>query len=236
LNADPICYRIFSCQRSVIFRILFRWLLAVGPFAFFSHAHYLGNRAEAVNSPLPKNTVRDIETRTADIKLALETIEADVQGINRYRYEWQLQCLEEYIEAISFAHYLQHQTIISAEDAAKAIPADIELTPHDYMFGLFDLFGEMMRFATVTTAHTGALAGAGSASGRTILSDIHELSSSFEILPRQTDRAYTQKLEAMRTSVRKVEKLGYGLAIRGTERPRGWVPDMKNDFEPFMED
>ncbi|KAJ3473650.1 hypothetical protein NLG97_g10199 [Lecanicillium saksenae] len=77
------------------------------------------------------------------------------------------------------------------------------------MYGVFDLFGELMRFATVTTAQTGQLLGD---HGRTLLSDMQSLG-----------------VEAMRQSVRKVEKLGYGLVVRGSERPKGWLPDMKED-------
>jgi hypothetical protein len=190
-----------------------------------------------------------MEARISDIKSSLASIEADVQGINRYRYQYQLRCLEEFVEALSFAHYLQTQTLITPEEASRGIPGNVLLTPHDYMYGVFDIFGEMMRFATVTTAHSGAMAGAeprpeaGSAVAastdanadavggkRTILEDIQELRSCFEMLPEVPDKVFPGKIEAMRNSVRKVERLAYGLVIRGTERPKGWVPDM-NEVE-----
>lgn len=224
-----------------------------------------------LNQPLPAGTQRDLDSRTAEIKAALAAIEADVQGINRHRYHNQLRCLEEFVEALSFAHYLRHQTLISPEAAQSALPADILLTPHDYAFGVFDLFGEMMRFATVTAAHAGELAGSGgrgqaeqgrkregggdgdgdgygeadaespkASNGddgrRTILMDIQDLSSWFETLPPQGDKFYRGKMEAMRNSVRKVERLGYGLVVRGTERPKGWVPDMKDEVNVDMDD
>jgi predicted translin family RNA/ssDNA-binding protein len=186
-------------------------------------------RVRELNTDLASSR-KDIDSRMADIQAALTTIEPDLQGINRYRYAHSLRCLEELVEALSFTYYLEHQSLISIDAANQAIPASISLTSHDYLFGLFDLFGEMMRFATVTTAHTGQLAGSDSPSGRTILADIHELSGQFEILPEIPTKDFRGKMEVMRASVRKVEKLGYGLAIRGTERPKGWVPDMKDDF------
>ncbi|TDZ34464.1 Translin-associated protein X [Colletotrichum spinosum] len=178
---------------------------------------------------LPNFAQKEISTRMEEIKNHLTAIEGDIQGVNRYRYAYSLRCLEELVEALSFSHYLRTQTLISLEDTTAAVPANVPLTENDYMYGLFDLFGEMMRFATVTTAQTGQLAGM---EGRNILSDIHELSSCFEILPEIPTRDFRGKMEVMRQSVRKVEKLGYGLAIRGTERPKGWVPDMKEDFDP----
>ncbi|KAK2033968.1 translin family protein [Colletotrichum zoysiae] len=178
---------------------------------------------------LPSFANKDIAARMEDIKKHLTAIESDIQGINRYRYAYSLRCLEELVEALSFVHYLRTQTLITREETAAAVPANVLITEHDYMYGLFDLFGEMMRFATVTTAQTGQLAGV---EGRNILADIHELSSCFEILPEIPTKDFRGKIEVMRQSVRKVEKLGYGLAIRGTERPKGWVPDMKEDFDP----
>ncbi|KAK6450593.1 hypothetical protein FP744_10006843 [Trichoderma asperellum] len=178
------------------------------------------------NKDFPKGIQQDIDTRLGEISKLLSGITADVQSINRYRYGFSLRCLEELVEALSFAHYLRHQTLITLEETQAAVPADIMLTPHDYMYGLFDLFGELMRFATVTTAQTGELVGDYE---RNILSDIQELGCAFEMLPQVPTKDFRSKMEVMRQSINKVEKLGYGLVVRGSERPKGWVPDMKDD-------
>lgn len=183
-------------------------------------------RVKQPNKDFPKNIQQDIDTRLGEISKMLSGITADVQSINRYRYGFSLRCLEELVEALSFAHYLRHQTLITQEETQAAVPADIMLTPHDYMYGLFDLFGELMRFATVTTAQTGELVGDYE---RNILSDIQELGCAFEMLPQVPTKDFRSKMEVMRQSINKVEKLGYGLVVRGSERPKGWVPDMKDD-------
>lgn len=163
----------------------------------------------------------------SEITKLLESISPDLQSINRYRYTSPLRCLEELIEALSFAHYLRHQRLITPEETQAATPGGIVLTPHDYLYGVFDLFGELMRFATVTTAQNGEMLGG--VDGRNILGDIQELGCAFELLAGIPTRDYRGKMEAMRQSVRKVEKLGYGLVVRGSERPKGWVPDMKDE-------
>ena len=137
-----------------------------------------------------------------------------------------MRCLEELIEALSFAHYLRHQTLISLEEAQAVIGTEIEMTPQDYLNGVFDLFGELMRFATVTTAQTGSLVGG---QGRNILGDMQGLGCAYEMLPQVPTKDFRGKMEVMRQSINKVEKLGYGLAVRGTERPKGWIPDMKDE-------
>ncbi|TWU76192.1 hypothetical protein ED733_003336 [Metarhizium rileyi] len=182
-----------------------------------------------INQGLSSSTETDMATRMAEITKHLESISPDLQSVNRYRYTFSLRCLEELVEALSFAHYLRHQKLITLEETAASTPGGITLTPHDYLYGVFDLFGELMRFATVTTAQTGQLLGGDD--GRNILGDIQELGCAFEMLREIPTRDYRAKLEAMRQSVRKVEKLGYGLVVRGSERPKGWVPNMKDDAE-----
>ncbi|KAI1064776.1 hypothetical protein LB507_000802, partial [Fusarium sp. FIESC RH6] len=179
-----------------------------------------------LNKDFPPHIQQDIDTRLEEIAKLLSGIAPDLQNVNRYRYTSPLRCLEEFVEALSFAHYLRHQTLITPTQAQAAMPKDIALTPNDYMYGIFDLFGELMRFATVTTAQTGELAGNGE---RNIMGDIQELGCAFEILPDVPTKDWRGKMGAMRQSIKKVEKLGYGLVVRGSERPKGWVPDMKDD-------
>ncbi|RGP79583.1 translin-associated x [Fusarium longipes] len=183
-------------------------------------------RVKHLNKDFPPHIQQDIDTRLEEISKLLSGIAPDLQNVNRYRYTSPLRCLEEFVEALSFAHYLRHQTLITPTQAQAAMPADMSLTTNDYMYGIFDLFGELMRFATVTTAQTGELAGNGE---RNIMSDIQELGCAFELLPDVPTKDWRGKMGAMRQSVKKVEKLGYGLVVRGSERPKGWVPDMKDD-------
>ncbi|KAK3951602.1 TRAX protein [Pseudoneurospora amorphoporcata] len=108
-------------------------------------------------------------------------------------------------------------------------PPIMSTTEDDYLYGVFDLSGEMMRFATTSTALTGKMAGA--EDERTIVEDMHELGSFFEMLPTKAGdrKQWEKKLDVMRQSVRKVERLGYDRKIRGSERPQGWVPDLTVD-------
>jgi predicted translin family RNA/ssDNA-binding protein len=168
----------------------------------------------------------------AEINKLLESVNADLQGINRYRYASQLRCLEELVEALSFSHYLRHQTLVTPAEAQAATPT-LPLTHADFMYGVFDLFGEIMRFATVTTAQKGELVGG---HGRNIMSDMQELGFGFEMLPEVRTKDFRMKMQTMRQSVVKVEKLGYGLSVRGSERPKGWVPDMKDDGPPVTDE
>lgn len=119
---------------------------------------------------------------------------------------------------------------VETEQQPKPEPPTMSTTIDDYFYGVFDLSGEMMRFATTSTALTGKMAGAED-DERTIVEDMHELGSFFEMLPTKAGdrKQWEKKLDVMRQSVRKVERLGYDRKIRGSERPKGWVPDLTAD-------
>ncbi|KAI0839039.1 Translin [Hypoxylon sp. FL0890] len=185
-------------------------------------------RVRKLNQPLSARTQADVEERLKEIAGHLATIEGDVAGMNRYRYP--LICLEEFVEAVSFCHYLQHQKLITPLETQEALPAQIALTASDYVFGIFDLTGEMMRFATAATALSGSMPGLSTegSDNRTILTDMQEISSLLQICPTVGGKPsiYSKKSSIMVEQVRKVERLGYGITVRGNERPKGWMPDM----------
>lgn len=178
-----------------------------------------------------------------------------------------MSCVEELIEALTFAHYLRTQSLMAYEESIQKVaelstyvdqmdvdaaedgsvnpqptpPAPASLPPvhvteHDYLMGIFDLSGEMMRFATIVAALNGTMAASGDAAAeegeRTIVQDMQDLGSFFAMLPQQYNKSYQLKSETLRQSVNKVEKLGYGLKVRGSERPAGWMPDNDDGPEP----
>lgn len=218
-------------------------------------------RIRKIQPELPDHVEKDVQSRLGDISRLLATLAPDVQGINRYRYSRSLMCLEELIEALTFAHYLRTQCLMGFTEAVAKVsdlsghtgdrmdvdagappatagtgclPPTVLITEDDYLMGTFDLSGEMMRFATTSAALTGKMAG-GSATPpahgreRTMVVDMQDLGSFFEMLPQQYNKSYQVKLSTLRSSVLKVEKLAYGLTVRGTERPAGWMPEEGDD-------
>lgn len=109
------------------------------------------------------------------------------------------------------------------------------LTEEDYVLGVFDLVGELMRFAITSVAMDGALprgSGAGGADdgggggGRDILTDLRLLRAGLDGLDGAGRRA-ERKVDVMRACVEKVEGAAYGMIVRGRERPKGWVMDVE---------
>jgi predicted translin family RNA/ssDNA-binding protein len=190
-----------------------------------------------LNSEIPPKIVSETQERAAAMKKQFLSIAQDLAGINAWRYQRQISGgIQEYMEAISFEQYLRHQNLITIEDARKTLPEGIDLTGDDYILGIFDLVGELMRFAITTMATTGSLPGSKGGEGeRDILMDLRSLRTSFEALDTTRSggtglgKDVEQKMEVMKTCVEKVETAVYGMIIRGRERPKGWVPDLADE-------
>lgn len=126
------------------------------------------------------------------------------------------------------------------------------VTEEDYLMGLFDLTGEMMRFAVLALSSGNAAATSTSAetaettestkqlphlssAQADIVVDLRAMRASFEELsvPRKYHmlRDLHKKVEVMQTSVEKVERAAYGILVRGSERPSGWTPDLSAAVE-----
>jgi predicted translin family RNA/ssDNA-binding protein len=181
----------------------------------------------------------ETEERFSTIMNLFNSVSPDLQGINAWRYQRQVSAgLQEYMEALSFEHYLRNQSLITHGEASKFVPAGIDLSFDDYILGVFDLVGELMRFAITAMATEGSLPVSkdGNATNeRTILMDMRLLRTYFESLDTTSyggtglGKDVEKKMEVMKSCVEKVEAAVYGMIIRGRERPRGWVPDMVDD-------
>ena len=106
-----------------------------------------------------------------------------------------------------------------------------------------DAVGECMRWAITGMAYQGEIPGqdakcADEIGKRTIAQDLRELRVELESLRTHGSTLETvvrQKMDVMKTSVNKVESAAYDLIVRGKERPKGWVPEARDDEMPAAE-
>lgn len=123
-------------------------------------------RIQKLKFPIPGSVRKENDPRILTIQGLYDSIAPDLQGINAWRYQRQISSgVQEYIEATSFQHYLETQQLITLEEAQVTIPGGIVLTEQDYLLGLFDLVGEMMKFAITNMATSGSLPRGGGRGG-----------------------------------------------------------------------
>jgi len=202
----------------------------------FSHDMATGltefSRVRTLKEPIPPNVAKGIKQSYDTIEAQLTAIAKDLQGINTYRYSGQISGgLQEFVEAVTFKHYLETQRLMSYQEAQTSVDAmtkdrKVMLTVDDYILGLFDMVGELMRFSVTVMATNGELPGK---DGHDVLSDLRELRVSLESLEIDKGSWFSfdvgKKMPVMQECVEKVEKALYGLMVRGAERPKGWMPN-----------
>lgn len=182
---------------------------------------------------MPKAVASDCAGKLKLIEDLFKSVTGDLQGINEWRYHWQISGgIQEFVEAATFRHYLEHQQLLRVSEVSDMVPGSLHVTAEDYLLGIFDLVGEMMRFAITCMATSGSLPGSGGDRGNdnSILVDLQSLRALFERLdvPNKASisRDAEKKMDVMKTCVEKVETAAYGMIIRGRERPKGWMPDI----------
>ncbi len=179
--------------------------------------------------PPPMIKSKEYSQHTSTIHERFLSVASDLQGINAYRYQRQISPgIQEFMEAVLFRHYLETQSILSPSEAAKLISEDILLTEDDYVLGLFDMTGELMRYAITQMATNGELPASKAAGGANVLTELQDLRTKLEALDMSgsygLSKNIEQKMSTTRSSVEKVENAVYSMTVRGKERPKGWNP------------
>ncbi|XP_061173497.1 translin-associated protein X-like [Saccostrea echinata] len=142
--------------------------------------------------------------------------------------------LQEYIEAVAFYHYLKSKTLVSLDqvqaDLNFIVPSSdtensqektisVHVPPSEYILGLADLTGELMRFA-INSVGSGDLD-----TPNNVSAYLRNMLGGFESVG-QVSREMNRKVSTLRQSLRKVEAACYTLQIRGSEIPKEMLKDV----------
>eukprot|EP01129_Flabellula_baltica_P017741 TRINITY_DN9950_c0_g1_i1.p1 TRINITY_DN9950_c0_g1~~TRINITY_DN9950_c0_g1_i1.p1 ORF type:complete len:237 (+),score=44.58 TRINITY_DN9950_c0_g1_i1:30-740(+) len=124
--------------------------------------------------------------------------------------------LQEFIEAVSFYHYLIHKSLITKQEIESMLVAHTEsnkgcvVTTQDYLLGIADLTGELMRMCitSVSSSRFGICS--------EIATFLKEMLSIYTMLPEK-DRELNNKIKVMKQSVAKVENVCLTIVLRKNE-------------------
>ncbi|EGO03646.1 hypothetical protein SERLA73DRAFT_175199 [Serpula lacrymans var. lacrymans S7.3] len=124
--------------------------------------------------------------------------------------------LQEYIEALSFTHYIQYGTLITYGQVRTSLSDDngvpfFPLPLEDYLLGLSDLTGELMRYAISGIARRGGRAKAGE-----VCAFVRHCKADFERLCPYV-RGLSKKQVVTAQSLEKIEDAVYAIVVRGSE-------------------
>ena len=98
---------------------------------------------------------KEADEKFVTVKELLNTIALELEGEDPFLFTRAYSPgVQEYIEALSFAHFLKRKTLISFDQVEAELKFSNEdgkdlglsLNPFDYVLGIADLTGELMRF------------------------------------------------------------------------------------------
>lgn len=170
-----------------------------------------------------ENLVADAKTKIFDIKLIFNQINQKLICQDIYRYHRAITPgIQEFIEAVSLLHYVETKTVITYEIVITAY-FDLEnyqnfVTHLDYMLGVGDLTGELMRMGINSI---------GSGDYETVnqlCTIMQEIYSNFSIYSKHF-RELEKKANVMKNSLTKIENACCNLKIRGSESSNRWLID-----------
>ncbi|ORY33107.1 Translin [Naematelia encephala] len=166
--------------------------------------------------------LQEARNKVAEIKINFGKIYDEIRGgINVESYwRWARQVspgLEEYIEAISFLYYLEHASLIPLSEIQSELSDPttgqpyVVVTPEDYVLGMSDLTGELMRYATnslSTGDHEIPLA---------VCDFVRTVKTYFDGISPAMLYKLSKKQEETTRSLEKIEKVCYALRLRLVE-------------------
>jgi predicted translin family RNA/ssDNA-binding protein len=161
-----------------------------------------------------------MSSRQEEVQASFKTFQEEIDEYNEVgraaRYERAYGSgLEEFIEAVSFMHFLEHTSLITLTQVqALFVQGDKEILfipASRYLLGLSDLTGELMRFATNAV-------GLGEANEvvLVVLNLIRDIRSNLDpFVPLIRDMKKKQTVTTQ--SMRKIEDVSYAIKVRSSE-------------------
>ncbi|KAF9785994.1 Translin [Thelephora terrestris] len=168
--------------------------------------------------------------KLVQIERLFADLRPDLGGDQFWRYQRAISPgLQEYIEALSFAHYLTHNSLITWSEVqnrlsdesgspvsclslsrsdARLACTHFPLPIEDYLLGVSDLTGELMRYAITAIPRKG-----GRATASTVCAFLRQCKADFGALTHHS-RELTKKQRVTVESLHKIEDVAYAVAIR----------------------
>ncbi|XP_033104897.1 translin-associated protein X-like isoform X2 [Anneissia japonica] len=191
--------------------------------------------------------LKEADEKICQIGKKLKGIAVELEGEDPYRFlRAYTNGLQEYIEAISFYEYILNKQLLTMKtteekltfkvpitkeetsekdknqkqtEAVETRQIQLQLPPVEYVLGLADLTGELMRYCINSIGHGNIK------KPFELVSFMREIYEGFSLCSASASRELKQKMETMRRSLRKVENTCYTLQVRGSEIPKHMLMD-----------
>ncbi|KAE8280391.1 Translin-associated protein X Translin-associated factor X [Larimichthys crocea] len=198
--------------------------------------------------PDAEDILNEAETKLDAVRQKIGQIAEELRGEDIFQFHRAFTPgIQEYVEAVSFLHYIRHRSLISLEEInarlvfmrtekglAEAQPAGsqvltFQVTPSDYLLGVADLTGELMRMCISSV-------GNGDIDTPFQLSQfLRQIHDGFSYIGNTGPYEVSKKLHTLRQSLGKVEDACYTLRVRGSEIPKHMLADVFSSRTALMD-
>ncbi|XP_041044558.1 translin-associated protein X isoform X2 [Carcharodon carcharias] len=192
--------------------------------------------------------LNESEGKFGDVRLKIQQISQELIGEDTCQFHRAFSPgLQEYVEAISFQHFIRTRSLISLEEinrhlvfAPKKGEAEnsevlalsnsqdgkqkqlfcLQVTPTDYLLGVADLTGELMRMC-ITSIGNGDIE-----TPFEVSQFLRAIYDGFTYIGNTGPYEVSKKLYTLKQSLGKVEDACYTLTVRGSEIPKHMLADV----------
>ncbi|EIN13622.1 Translin [Punctularia strigosozonata HHB-11173 SS5] len=179
--------------------------------------HRLVTEDVAEGASPTKRAADGAKDKLADIQRLFAGLREDLQNERFWRYKQNISGgLQEYIEALSLAHYFEHGNLIPYETVQKTLTGEdgimyLPLPVDDYLLGISDLTGELMRYAVSAISRK-----SGRAKASEVCGFVRNIKADFEgFTPHIRELRKKQRVTA--SSLQKIEDAAYAITVRTAE-------------------
>ena len=184
-----------------------------------------------------ESVILEVKTRLQNlVDSYFKSIAAELENQDAYQYLKAYRgSLEEYIEAETFYQYLQDENLGSWMQLEKTLTYKVEeedaalktlhtlVTPYEYILGIADLTGELMR-KCINNLATGDIA-----SCYHTCNFVRYMYKGFLGCTNTPNREINRKLGTLKQSLQKMENVCYTIKVRGSEIPKHILVDVATE-------
>ncbi|KAM4770705.1 translin-associated protein X [Rhinophrynus dorsalis] len=215
-----------------------------------------------ISEPNQDDVLAEADTKLHAVRQKIKLVAQELVGEDMYQYHRAFTPgLQEYVEAVTFQHFITSKTLVSIDDINKQLIFEeikkvpnststdslekssnlpekkqsqtnilsLQVTPVDYLLGVADLTGELMRLCISSV-------GNGDIDTPFELSQfLRQIFDGFSYIGNTGPYEISRKLYALKQSLTKVENACYTLKVRGSEIPKHMLADLFSSKSEVIE-
>ncbi|GAB1293809.1 Translin-associated protein X [Apodemus speciosus] len=196
-------------------------------------------------APDMEEILTESESKLDGVRQKILQVAQELSGEDMHQFHRAVTTgLQEYVEAVSFQHFIKTRSLISMDEINKQLtftsedsgkeskmpPSDgpdkqlvtwrLKITPVDYLLGVADLTGELMRMC-INSVGNGDID-----TPFEVSQFLRQVYDGFSFIGNTGPYEVSKKLYTLKQSLAKVENACYALKVRGSEIPKHMLADV----------